>query len=482
MARRGEEQREHRLAERKRLLAEGIQPYPQEGHKTHTNAEALEQEHDAIVTVAGRVRSQRGHGKIRFFDIEDESGLLQVVVRSNEVPNFEEIENIAIGDFLRVTGTRFATKAGQESVSAQQFDLLSKAIRLLPDGWGDNRLADEETRYRLRSVDLAINPEVREVFRMRSRIIASVRATLGHYGFMEVETPTLQPLYGGANARPFITHINVWDMPMYLRISPELYLKYLIMGNFDKVYEITKNFRNEGVDRTHNPEFTMMECYAAYWDYNDMMDLTEIIYENAARAATGSPVVNYQGVEIDFSQPWRRLPMKQAILEYLGIDVDHLDDEQLMQAIKDQGLEYEGSWIRGLGIATLFEAVEDKLIQPTFIIDFPRETTTLCKPHREDPSLIERFEPYINGWEVGNAYSELNDPVLQFKFWKEERADDPEAHPLDEDFITGMEYGFPPTGGLGLGIDRMVMLLTNQTKIRDVILFPTMKPKTPGSR
>lgn len=482
MSNREQDVYEHRLHIRQQLLDEDKTPYPQEAHKSHTNAEALEQEHYSRVTIAGRIRALRGHGKIRFLDIEDESGRLQVVIKNNEVDNFDDTNFLGVGDFIRVTGTRFATQAGQESVQAQQFELISKSLRVLPDGWGDNKMRDEELRFRNRSVDLAIYPERRETLRKRSAIIQSVRETLGYYGFLEVETPTLQPLYGGANARPFITHINVWDMPMYLRISPELYLKLLVMGGFDKVYEITKNFRNEGVDRTHNPEFTMMECYSAYTDYNDMMDLTEIIYENAAIAANGTTIVNYQEVEIDFSQPWVRLPMKQAIYEYLGINVDALNDKQLKKAIKDHGLEYEGAWIRGLGIATLFEAVEDKLIQPTFITDFPRETTTLCKPHRDDPSLIERFEPYIMGWEIGNAYTELNDPVLQRQFWEEERKDDPEAHPLDEGFIEAMEYGMPPTGGLGLGIDRMVMLLTDQTKIRDVIPFPTMKPLQKNKR
>jgi lysyl-tRNA synthetase, class II len=467
---------EERVVTRQRLIDGGKIPYPQDGHKTHTNAEALEQEHDVQVTVAGRIRSMRGHGKIRFIDLEDESGRLQVVIKSNEVSNFDEVNDISVGDFLRVTGERFVTKAGEESIKVQQFDILAKALRSLPDGWGENKLKDEEIRYRNRSVDLTLFPDRREVFRKRARIITSIRESLVDFGYMEVETPTLQPLYGGANARPFTTHINVWDMPMYLRISPELYLKYLIMGGFDKVFEITKNFRNEGVDRTHNPEFTMMECYMAYGDYNDMMDLTEIIYENAARAANGSPIVKYKNVEIDFSQPWRRLPMKEAIKEFLDIDVDRLSDSKLKSAIKAKGLKYEGQWIRGLGIATLFEAVEKFLIQPTFITDFPRETTTLCKPHRDDGTLIERFEPYVMGWEVGNAYTELNDPVLQRQFWEEEREEDDEAHPLDEGFIEAMEYGMPPTGGLGLGVDRMVMLLTNQTKIRDVILFPTMKP------
>lgn len=471
----GDQAYKHNLTVRERLIEEGAYPYPQEGHKTHTNIEALEQRHGSEVTVAGRITAMRGHGGMRFVDIQDESGDLQVVIKKDEVKDIERMDNISAGDYLRVTGERMVTRSGEESVLAVEFDLLTKALRPLPDGWG-SVLKDKEKRYRQRAVDLAVHPDVREVFRKRTQIIASVRETLNGFKFMEVETPTLQPLYGGANARPFTTHINAWDIDMYLRISPELYLKHLIMGGFDMVYEITKNFRNEGADKTHNPEFTMMECYAAYWDYGDMMDLTEEIYENAARAANGTPIVNYQGVEIDFSQPWRRITMKQAIVEYLGVNVDKLSDLQLKKAIKKQGLEYEGEWIRGLAIATLFEAVEPELIQPTFITDFPRETTSLCKPHRDDPALIERFEPYIMGWEVGNAYTELNDPVLQRQFWEEERADDEEAHPLDETFLTAMEYGMAPTGGLGLGMDRMVMLLTNQITIRDVIFFPTMKP------
>lgn len=476
MSKREDEVIDYRLNQRATLLAAGTAAYPQDGHKTHTNWEALAQPVGTEVTVAGRVRAVRGHGKIKFFDLEDDSGKVQVVIKEDLVENFDSVTTIGTSDFMRVTGTRFTTKAGEESIQVAKFELLAKAIRILPDAWGDDALKDEETRYRLRSVDLALYPERRELFKKRSRIIASVRETLTNTNFIEMETPTLQSLYGGANARPFITRINAWDIPMYLRISPELYLKYLIMGGFDRVFEITKNFRNEGVDRTHNPEFTMMECYSAYWDYTDMMNLTEEIYRNAAQAANGSPVVTFQGVEIDFSQPWRRLPMKEAIKEYLQIDVDTLTDDQLKEAIAYQKLEYEGEWIRGLGIATLFEAVEKNLIQPTFIIDFPRETTTLCKPHRSDSTLIERFEPYIMGWEVGNAYTELNDPILQRQFWEEERAGDPEAHPLDENFIEAMEYGMPPTGGLGLGIDRLVMIVTNQTKIRDVILFPTMKP------
>lgn len=465
-------QARHRV--RQDLLDKGVNPYPQDGHKLHTNAQALEQPDGANVQVAGRVRSLRGHGKIRFIDIVDESGKIQVVCKADATQNYEVVESFQTSDFIRVSGERFLTKANEPSVLAHQVELLTKAVRPLPDTWYG--LSDEEERYRRRYVDLNLNNAVREVFRRRTAIIQSVRKTLDEAGFLEVETPTLQPVYGGANARPFVTHINAWDMQEYLKISDELYLKRLIVGGFDKVYEIDHNFRNEGVDRTHNPEFTMMECYAAYWDYNDMMVLTERLFQNAAIAIHGSTKITYQGTEIELGGSWRRLPMKEGIKEYLGVDVDTLDDDQLRMEIKKRGIEYDGEWKRGLGIAKLFEAVEPHLIQPTFVTDMPRETTSLCKPHREDPSLIERFEPYIHGWEVGNAYTELNDPILQRQFWEEERQEDEEKHPLDEDFLEALEYGMPPTGGLGVGLDRMVMLFTDQTKIRDVILFPTMKP------
>ncbi len=465
---------EQRQAIRQQLIDQKIPPYPQDGHKTHTNTQALAAGEGEMVTVAGRIKAMRGHGKIRFFDLEDETGKLQVVLQFDVVKNIEFADKFDVGDFMRATGKRYVTKAGQQSVLVETFDMLTKAIRQMPDSWSD--LKDEETRYRKRTIDLAMHKEVRDVFYKRSIITQSVRDTLIKTGFLEVETPVMQPLYGGANARPFTTHINAWDLDLYLRISDELYLKRLIMGGIDKVFEIGHNFRNEGVDRTHNPEFTMMECYAAYWDYNDMMNITEEIYRDAAKAATGSMQVEYQGTIIDFEPKWRRLTMKDGIKEYLKIDVDALSDDELRKAIKEHGGEYKGEWIRGLGIAELFGAVEKNLIQPTFVIDLPRETTSLCKPHRSDPTLIERFEPYIFGIEIGNAYTELNDPILQRQFWEEERAGDPESHPLDENFIEAMEYGMPPTGGLGLGIDRMVMLLTNQTKLRDVILFPLMKP------
>lgn len=457
------------------MLAQGNAPYPADGHKRFTNAEALSQADGTLVEVAGRVRAIRGHGQIRFVDMVDESGKLQVVFKSDVAQNFADVDLFHTGDFIWVQGERFLTKAQEPSVQVETFRMLSKALRPLPDSWyGFN---DEEERYRRRPVDLLMNPEVKDVFVKRAQIIRSVRETLDNHAFLEVETPTLQPLYGGANARPFMTHINAWDMDMYLKISDELYLKRLIVGGMERVYEIDHNFRNEGVDRSHNPEFTMLECYAAYWDYTDMMTLTEELYRNAALAVYGSTKVQWQDHELEFGGEWRRLPMKEAIREYLDIDVDAMSDEELKAELMIRRIKYEGQWIRGLGIAKLFEAVEPMLIQPVFITDMPRETTSLCKPHRDDPTLIERFEPYVAGIEIGNAYTELNDPVLQRQFWEEERQDDPEAHPLDEDFIETLEYGMPPTGGLGLGIDRMVMFLTNQTKLRDVILFPTMKPQ-----
>lgn len=467
----GVEQYQHRLGVRQRMLDAGVTVYPQDGHKTHTNAEALALPEGSEVQIAGRIMSVRGHGKIFFLDVMDESARLQVVIKSDETADFDQIGNFAKGDFIRVNGQRYLTKAGQQSVLAADFQMLAKALREIP-----RKLERDETRLRLRSLDMMANPEVAETMRNRSKIISSVRHTLEDQGFLEVETPVLQPLYGGANARPFTTYINAWGIPMYLRISPELYLKYYLMGGIERVYEIAKNFRNEGVDRTHNPEFTMMECYRAYWDYNDMMRLTEEIYYDACVKVHGQAQCTFNGHTIDFSQPWRRLPMKEGIREYLGLDVDQMSDAEIQAAIVQHGEEYTGEWIRGLGIAKLFGAVEKHLIQPTFVTDMPRETTSLCKPHRDDPSLIERFEPYIGGMEIGNAYTELNDPVLQRQFWEEEREGDEEAHPLDETFVRAMEYGMPPAGGLGLGIDRMVIILLNKPRLRDVIAFPTMKP------
>jgi lysyl-tRNA synthetase class 2 len=469
----------------------GIYPYPQTAQRTHTTQEALAVG-DKEVTVAGRILAWRGHGKIQFADLHDEAGKIQVAFKFDDFMNresdFEQLENFDIGDFIQATGTVFTTQAGERTIQVTQYTMLAKALLPLPDSWYG--LKDVEERYRRRYLDLILNPDVRKTFRQRTQIISALRQVLDKYGFLEVETPSLQPLYGGANARPFVTKHNALDMQLYLKISDELYLKRLIIGGFEKVYEIDHNFRNEGIDRTHNPEFTMMECYAAYWDYNDMMRLTEEIYETIAMAIHGTTQIAWGEHLIELKAPWRRLTMKAAIQEYLHLDVDALSDQELLAEIKKHHLRYEqdpntsgvgAGFIRGIAIATLFEAVEPFLIQPTFITDFPKETTALCKLHRDNPELIERFEPYILGWEIGNAYTELNDPKLQRHFFEEQvkaaESGDEEAHPLDEDFLQAMEYGMPPTGGLGLGIDRLVMIMTGQTSIRDVILFPTMRKK-----
>jgi lysyl-tRNA synthetase class 2 len=466
---------------------QGVYPYPQTATRTHTAVQALAED-NLEVSITGRIRAWRGHGKIQFADVYDETGKIQVAFKFDDFAEkeFTNLENFDIGDFIEIQGTTFTTQAGERTVQAKKYQILAKSMLPLPDSWYG--LKDVEERYRKRYLDLILNPEVQKTFRMRSKIMSTLRKVLDEHKFLEVETPSLQPLYGGANARPFITHHNALDMDLYLKISDELYLKRLIVGGFEKVYEIDHNFRNEGIDRTHNPEFTMMECYAAYWDYHDMMSLTEEIYQSVAMEVHGTTEIQWGEHTINLKAPWRRLTMKASIKEYLGVDVDELSDEELMAEIKKHGLEYEqdpttsgvgAGFIRGIAIATLFEAVEPHLIQPTFIIDFPKETTALCKLHRDNPELIERFEPYILGWEIGNAYTELNDPKLQRHFFEEQvkaaESGDEEAHPLDEDFLTAMEYGMPPTGGLGLGIDRMVMIMTGEQSIRDVILFPTMR-------
>jgi lysyl-tRNA synthetase, class II len=366
-----------------------------------------------------------------------------------------------------LSGNVFRTRSGELTVNTHDYDVLCKSLRPLPDK--HSGLKDSEMRYRHRSLDLIMNPEVKRNFIIRTKAIDAMRNFLNSEGYHEFETPLLQPIYGGANARPFVTRINALDVPAYLNISPELYLKRLIVGGLDKVYTICKNFRNEGVDRTHNPEFTMMECYAAYRDYNDMMKLTEEMYADIFNKVLGTIKVNYQGTEIDFSPPWERISMYDAVGRYAGIDAADISTDN------DEDMD------KGTLVQKLFEEhCEKHLIQPTFVIDHPKESTPLCKEHRDDPDLIERFEPFVYGVEIGNAYSELNDPLLQRYLLLDQEESrmlgDEEAHPLDEDFLTALEYGMPPTGGLGLGIDRMVMFMTDSRSIRDVILFPFMKP------
>jgi len=465
------------------LKEKGINPFPNSANRQQTIQQARDMM-DKQVVVVGRILGKSGHGKLVFVDIIDETGKIQLLV-SEKIAGQELLEVTEltdIGDFLEAGGKVTKTVAGEVSVEVSQLKILSKSLQPLPSTWFGFK--DVEERYRKRYVDFLMNKDSKRIIELRSKIVSEVRHLLEDKGFVEVETPTLQPIYGGANARPFKTHYNALKRDFFLKISDELYLKRLIIGGFEKVFEIDHNFRNEGIDKTHNPEFTMMECYWAYADYNDVMKLTEDMYSTISEKVLGTTKVKYLGHDIDLKAPWQRLTMNDAIKKYLNIDLKKLTDNDLQKEVEGRGLEVgkrNGVFNRGLSIASLFELVEDKLIQPVFITDFPKETTSLCKLHRDDSELIERFEPYIGGKEIGNAYTELNDPDLQRHFFEEEvkakESGDGEAHPLDEDFLTAMEYGMPPTGGLGLGIDRMVMIMTSTDSIRDVIAFPTLKTK-----
>jgi len=493
------DQVEARLDKLHKLREMGINPYPYSFPLTHDSA-ALARDREALlaseqsVAFAGRIVRYNLKGKIAFIHLKDGMGRLQVMFGRDAVgePGFELVKMLDIGDWIGVHGPMFITKTGEYSVRAQQVELLSKAVRPLPipkekvDEQGNKVIFDEfkdvETRYRQRYVDLTLNDSVREVFLKRSRIIQALREYLLNQSYLEVETPVLQSVYGGANARPFTTHHNALDIPLYLRVSNELYLKRCIVGGFPKVFEFAKDFRNEGIDRTHNPEFTLLEFYQAYADYNDMMKHFENIYAAACVAANGSPRFTFQGKSFDLTPPWPRLTMKDALKKFAGLDVDSLSDNALKAELVKSEVELKGHYLRGLAIKALFEArCEHQLEGPIFIIDFPKESTPLCKGHRSDPSLVEQFEPYINGWEVGNAYSELNDPLAQRSLLEEQvergRGGEDETHPLDEDFLRALEYGMPPTGGVGIGVDRMIMLLTDSPTIKDVLLFPLMKPE-----
>ena len=467
----------------KKLRDMGIDPYPHSSDRQQTNKEAKDMI-DKQVVVVGRIMGKRGHGKLMFLDLVDESDKIQVFISHKVVgeEQFKLVSLLDLGDFIEVSGQIFKTVAGEISVRCSSLKILSKTLQPLPNTWYG--LQNVEDRYRKRYLDFVINPESKKIIELRSKIVYELRNLLGEKGFLEIETPTLQPIYGGANARPFKTYYNALEQDFYLKISDELYLKRLIIGGFEKVFEIDHNFRNEGIDATHNPEFTMMECYWAYADYNQIMELTEEIYSKVSKKVLGTTKVNYNGFDVDLKAPWQRLTMADAINKYLKIDVDKLNDEELKQKAKKLKIEEGirgGLFNRGLTIASLFELVEEKLIDPVFITDFPKETTSLCKLHRDNVELIERFEPYIGGKEIGNAYTELNDPDLQRHFFEEEAKakldGNDETHPLDEDFLTSMEYGMPPTGGLGLGIDRMVMIMTGTHSIRDVIAFPTLRSK-----
>ena len=434
------------------------------------------------VTVAGRVMSKRGHGKISFMDIQDMKGRIQILSKIDELGEeaYKIISYLDMGDIIGVEGEVFKTQSGEISVKAKKLTLLSKSLQILPEKW--HGLKDPDLRYRQRYVDLIVNPEVKETFLLRNKIIRKIREYLDNLGYLEVETPILGNISGGANARPFLTHHNALNIDMSLRIANELYLKRLIVGGFDKVYEMGKMFRNEGMDTRHNPEFTNIELYEAYADYNDMMEITENLVAYVAKEVLGTTKVEYQGKTIDFTPPWRRIKMQDAVKEHTGVDFDKINtDEEALEVAKEHKLEIKPGMTRGHVISEMFEEFcEQYMDQPTFIIGHPVEISPLAKRNPDDPRITNRFEAFANCWEIANAFSELNDPIDQRERFEEQLRQkeygDDEAHPMDEDFLNAIEVGLPPTGGLGIGVDRLIILLTNQASIRDVIFFPTMKP------
>ena len=492
------DQQQIRLGKLEKIRNLGTEPYPYSFKRSHTVPEIIKQseqlmENEQTVTIAGRLLAVRGKGKASFGNIQAQHTRLQIYVRLDAVGEtaFEMFKLCDIGDHLGISGTLMHTKTGELTLRASVVELLSKSIRPIPmpkveekDGERivHDEVTDKELRYRQRYLDLILNPKVAAVFQKRTLIFNTIRDYLRKEGFLEVETPTLQAVYGGANATPFVTHHKALDQKFYLRISNELYLKRLIAGGFDAVFEFVKDFRNEGIDRTHNPEFSALEFYQAYVDYNEIMRHTENICELCAIAVNGTTVIEYEGQTIDLTAPWPRLSMLDAIQTLGGISFEKMSDVEVKNLLKENGWELDADYNRGLATQLVFEETcETQLIQPTFITDHPKETSPLCKQNRENPELLERFEAYINGWEIANAYSELNDPVIQRRLMEEQvergRGGEKETQPLDEDFLRAMEYGMPPMGGVGIGIDRIVMLLTGQSTIRDVILFPTMRPE-----
>lgn len=481
------EQMQVRLDKMHKIEEHGWKPFGHRFEWTHRSADiAADFEelsaNETPVRLAGRVMAIRGHGKTCFMDMQDKSGRIQVYVRKDALgeENYALIKLMDIGDTVGVCGTVFRTHMGELSIKATSVEMLSKALLPLPEKW--HGLKDIETRYRQRYVDLIVNPEVRDTFVKRSQIIRSVREVLDSHDFLEVETPILNTIAGGAAARPFVSYHNALDMQVYMRIAPELYLKRLIVGGMDRVYELGRVFRNEGIDNRHNPEFTSVEIYQAFADYRDMMDLTEEIVVKTAEKVLGTTKIVYEGTEIDLGSPWKRMSMIDAVKEYSGKDFTNVTDLEEARAIaKELNVAIEPSFGIGKIINACFEEyVEDKLVQPTFITGHPKEISPLAKSNPDNPEITDRFEAYIYCREICNGFTELNDPLDQReRFLKqvEERANgDEEANMMDEDFVTALEYGLPPTGGLGIGIDRLVMFLTNSSTIRDVLFFPTMKP------
>ena len=457
--------------------------------RTHTTAEVkanYAEVEGKEVTVAGRIISKRGQGKVVFSDIYDVDGKIQLFLKIDKVgeENLKEYKTFDIGDWVAATGEVFTTQRGEISINVNSFELTCKSLKPLPEKW--HGLKDPDLRYRQRELDIITNAEVKDTFIKRSRIISAMREFLDNKGFLEVETPILSPIAGGAAAKPFITHHNTLDMDMYLRVAPELYLKRLIVAGFEKVYEIGRNFRNEGMSVRHNPEFTAIELYEAYSDYNDMMEITENMVAYICEKVNGTTKVTYQGTEIDFMPPWRRVTMVDAVKEYAGVDFATINSDEEAQAIaKEKNLEFPkplNTVTKGEVLNALYEEFgEAKMIQPTFVMDYPVENSPLTKKKRGNAAFTERFEVFVFGRELGNAYSELNDPIVQRQRFeqqaKKRELGDDEAYMLDEQFMSALETGMPPTGGLGIGVDRLIMFLTVSASISDVILFPTMKPQ-----
>jgi len=469
------------------LVQRGIQPYAYRFDTTHGFGEIQErhkelEESGARVRYAGRLMTKRGHGKAAFAHVKDRLGAQQVYFREDVLgpEPFARAMDLDLGDWIGVEGTVFVTKTGEITIRAEYLELLAKSLRPLPEKW--HGLTDVEIRYRQRYTDLIVNDDVRRVFRQRAAIIRALRAYLDARGFLEVETPVLQPLYGGASARPFVTRHNTLDMDLYLRIADELYLKRLIVGGLERVYEISKDFRNEGMDRTHNPEFTMLEFYQAFADYEEMLETTQAMILEAVLGVRGTTAVSFQGAELDFTPPWRRLTIREAAASGLGVPDLPPDERGLREAAGRAGVKLDPAFGHGRILDEIVSVkVQPKLLNPTFLVDHPREISPLAKVKRGNPDVVERFELVIAGMEVANAFSEQNDPLEQRRAFEQqaglrERGDE-EAQTLDQDYLRALEMGMPPTGGVGVGIDRLVMLLTDSASIRDVILFPQMRPE-----
>lgn len=485
------EQEMQRREKLKALQEAGQDPFDVYKVEVTHNSTEIKENHEALAGVkiktAGRLMRKRVQGKAGFSDIHDREGKLQLYIKLDNVgeEKLKFFKTLDLGDWISVEGEVFITRTGEVSLQVSSFELIAKALKPLPDKW--HGLQDADIRYRQREVDLIVNPEVREKMIKRTRIIREIRNYLDERGYLEVETPILSPIAGGAAARPFTTHHNALDIDMYLRIATELYLKRLIVGGFEKVYDMGKNFRNEGVSYKHNPEFTMIELYEAYSDYNDMMDLTEELISSVAQKVLGTMKITYQETEIDLTPPWRRATMAELVKEETGIDFDAITLEEAHEAAKKNHMQDDFKYdiahtSKGDVLNAMFERFcEDKLIQPTFVYDYPVEISPLTKKKRGNPEYTERFEGFIFGREICNAYSELNDPIVQRERFNQQAGErelgDDEAYMIDEEFMSALETGMPPTGGLGIGVDRIVMFLTDAHSIRDVILFPTMKPQ-----